>query len=50
MRGIGIIIALFVGINTEYFADRGVVGWICYVALIVIAVLLAMGRRKNEQD
>lgn len=48
MRYLGIIIALFAGINTEYFAQRGAIGIVTYILLIVAAVGLAMIRRRKE--
>lgn len=49
MRILGCALALFTGINTEYFAERGGVGIFCYVALIIISVLLVMRRSKNDR-
>jgi len=49
MRILGIGIALFCGINTEYFAQRGALGIVSYILLIILAVLLVMRRRKNER-
>lgn len=48
MRYLGIFIALFAGINTEYFAQRGALGIVTYILLIVAAVGLAMIRRRKE--
>ncbi len=49
MRILGCALALFVGINTEFFAERGGVGIFCYVALIIISVLMVMRRSKNDK-
>ena len=48
MKYLGAILALFAGINTEYFAQRGALGIVTYILLIVAAVSLAMIRRRKE--
>ena len=49
MRALGIGIALFTGINTEFFIQRGAGGIVSYILLIIVATLLATKRRKNER-
>lgn len=46
----GCALALFVGVNTEYFAQRGAIGMICYFVLVFVAVMCVMRRGKHESD
>lgn len=46
---IGVAIAFFIGINTEYFARRGMIGIITYIALFIAAVAIAMIRPRNAE-
>ena len=50
MRIFGIGLALFTGIYTESFAAAGWLGWVLYVALIAIAVVMVCGRRINNKQ
>lgn len=45
---LGIGIAIFAGINTEYFARRGALGIITYIVLIIGAVALATIRKRAK--
>lgn len=48
MKIFGCALALFTGINTEYFAQRGAIGIVCYIVLIILAVVCVMRRPKHE--
>lgn len=47
---LGLAVAFLIGINTEYFARRGLTGIIVYIALFAVAVGIALINPKKHEE